>query len=275
MKIRALLSLIIAIFFISGCSTAARYRIEKNANKNIIVKVPEGKLRVGEKLTYNVEWLGVDVGIVTLSIKDIVQQNGRQAYHIVARAETTAGISKVYKIEDDISTYIDVETLLPLRFEKIQREGRYKSDEYVDFDHEKQKAFYFSRKNHSKKEYSIPKGVQDPLSCLYYFRLQDLSKKESLFTSVNIDEKSWFLETKVIKKGYVTIKGMGELEAFMVQPLPWFQGELKGKARATVWFSADEKRIPLAVITTSVPFIGTIYITLIKIEEGEEIPNNK
>lgn len=274
MKIRNLLILIIIMLFVSGCSTAARYRVEKNTDKKIVVKVPVNKLPIGEKLIYNVEWLGMDVGIVTLSVIGIVEQNGRQAYHILAKVDTTDIISKVYKIEDIISTYIDVETLLPLRFDKVQREGGYRADEYVDFNHEKQKAFYFSRKNHTKKEYTIPKDVQDPLSCLYYFRLQDLTEKNSMFTSVNIDEKNWFLETKMIKKGYVTIKGIGEVEAFMVQPLPWFQGELKGSARATVWFSADEKRIPLSVITTSIPFVGTIYITLTKIEEVKEIPND-
>lgn len=250
---------------ISGCGTVGQYRI-RGTQQEIKIEPPRAKLEIGEKLTYKVEWLGLDVGIATLSVEGITECNGRKVYHIIARAWSSPIISKIYKVEDVISTYIDVEGLYPVRFEKKQREGGYRSDEYTDFDQKKGKARYFSRLNHSKKEYNIPKNVQDPLSCLYYFRLQDADIGSSIFVNVIADEKNYLLEAKLNKKGFVNITGVGEWEAFMVEPIPWFQGKIKRKAKATMWLSADEKRIPLLMVTRGIPFIGTVTITLQKIE---------
>lgn len=255
----------LSIFLISGCAMATRYRITENG-KEIKIKTPLKTLCIGEKFIYKAEWLGLDVGIVSLSIREIIEKNGRQVYHIIATAHTTPIISKLYEVEDEISTYLDVEKLYPVRLEKKQREGGYKSDECTDFDQERNKALYFSRRSNDKKEFDIPKKVQDPLSSLYYFRLQEVDVGKSIFANVNVDEKNYLLEAKIHKKGFVNIEGVGEWEAFMVEPLPWFQGKIERKAKATIWFSADEKRIPLLVTTSGIPFVGTVTITLQKIE---------
>ncbi|MBU1061112.1 MAG: DUF3108 domain-containing protein [Candidatus Omnitrophica bacterium] len=268
MRIRELtryLLILLLVFSISGCGIGAKYRIIKKGN-GIKIEAPSKTLRVGEKFTYGIEWLGLDVGTATLSVEEITQMNGRKVYHILATANTTPAISKVYKVEDEISTYLDVEGLYPVRFEKKQREGSYRSDEYTDFDQEKGKAIYFSRLNRSKKVFDIPEKVQDPLSCMYYFRLQEADVGGSIFANLNVDEKNYLLETKVHNKGFINIKGVGEWEAFMVEPLPWFQGKIKRKAKATMWFSADEKRIPLLVKTSSIPLVGSVTISLQKIE---------
>lgn len=255
----------ISVILICGCGISRQYRIA-DKSEGITIEAPIKKLTIGEKLTYKAEWLGMDVGIATLSVQGITERNGRKVYHIVATAETTAIISKLYKVEDIISTYLDIEGLCPVRFEKQQREGGYRSDEYTDFDQEKGKAFYFSRLNHSKKEYDIPKNVQDPLSCMYFFRFQDVAVDKSIFADVNTDEKNYLLEAKILEKGFVNIKGVGEWEAFMVEPLPWFQGKVTRKAKATMWFSADARRIPLLLVTKGIPFVGSVIITLQKIE---------
>ncbi|NQT75018.1 MAG: DUF3108 domain-containing protein [Candidatus Omnitrophica bacterium] len=266
MELRKIAVLFLLISLISGCGVAAKYRIVTR-DEDVEIMLPMKELRVGERFTYKAEWLGLDVGIATLSVKEITERNGRKVYHILATAQSTPIISKIYKVEDEISTYIDVEGLYPVRFEKKQREGGYRSDEYTDFDHKKGTAFYFSRLNHTKKEYNIPKKVQDTLSCLYYFRLQDADVGKSIFANVIADEKNYLLEAKIHKKGVIRIKGVGEWEAFMVEPLPWFQGKIKRKAKATMWLSADEKRIPLLMVTRGIPFVGTVTITLQKIED--------
>lgn len=273
MRFRKLL-IFLLILLISGCGIAAKYRIIRKG-KEVEIRPPLKQLRVGEKFTYKAEWLGIDVGIATLTVKEITERNGRRVYHIIAVAQSAPLISKIYKVEDRISTYIDVEKLYPVRFEKQQREGGYRSDEYTDFDHRKGKAHYFSRLNHNKKEFNIPRKVQDPLSCMYYFRLQDVDIGRSVFANVNADEKNYLLEAKIHKKGIINIKGVGEWEAFMVEPLPWFQGKIKRKAKATMWFSADEKRIPLLMVTSGIPLVGTVTITLQKIENLDPVSDLK
>ncbi len=265
MKRVLVILLMVAFVSVSGCGVGAKLRGLRKGEE-VKIEAPLKELQVGERLTYKVEWLGLDVGIVTLTVKEITERNGRKVYHVLAVAKSAPIISKLYKVEDRISTYIDVEKLYPMRFEKRQREGGYRSDEYIDFYQQKGKAVYFSRLNHEKKEFDIPKGVQDSLSCMYYFRFQEVTVGKSVYSYVNADEKNYLLEAKIHKKGIVRIKDVGEREAFMVEPLPWFQGKLKRKAKATMWFSADEKRIPLLMVTSGIPFVGTVKVTLQKIE---------
>ena len=258
--------------FISGCGVTSSYKIKimnkaEEAKMDVKIEIPSPKLRVGEKLTYKAEWMGVDVGFATLEVKEITELNGRKVYHIVAKAETTSFVAKMFKVEDEISTYLDTKEMYPVRFDKKQKEGNRQVDEYVDFDQENGKAVCISRITNQKKEFNVPKPVHDPVSCIYYFRTSHLKPDETLFLNVHLDDKNWLLETRVADRGIVKIKNLRNWQAFMAQPLSWFQGELNKKAKVSIWFSADQDRIPLLIIVkSSIPLVGTITITLQKIE---------
>ncbi|MFA4991661.1 MAG: DUF3108 domain-containing protein [Candidatus Omnitrophota bacterium] len=253
-------------FCAAGCGIMRPYKISEQKRDDIRIEPPQPRLRIGEKFVYKAEWMGMEVGRATLLVKGITEMNGRQAYHVMAIAETTSLVSKLYKVEDVISTYIDTAEFYPLRFDKKQREGGHRSDGYLDFYQKEGKALYFSRLDNEKKEFKTPKRVQDPLSCIYYYRLSNVKAGETFSADVNLNDKNWFLEAKIMDKGVVRIPGVGEWKAFMAEPLPWFQGKLTRKAKVSIWFSADDDRIPLLVITSGIPFVGTVTITLQKIE---------
>ncbi len=267
MKLKTFLFIFTVIFFISGCGVTSSYKIRGKKPEEIKIEAPKPQLRVGEKFTYKAEWMGMDVGFATLLVKEITELNGREVYHIVAEAKTTSFAEKLFPVEDKISTYIDTKELYPIRFDKKQKEGKKIRDEYVDFDQENGKAVSVSRITNEKKEFNIPKGVHDPVSCIYYFRLSNIKPGEALFANVHLDDKNWFLETKIGNRGIIKIKNLGNWQAFMAQPMSWFQGELNKNAKVSIWFSADEQRIPiLIVVQSSIPFVGTVTITLQKIE---------
>ncbi|MCX5693444.1 MAG: DUF3108 domain-containing protein [Candidatus Omnitrophica bacterium] len=264
---RPVLFISILAFFISGCGVTSSYKIKEKKPEEIKIETPKPKLRVGEKFTYKAEWMGMDVGFATLLVEEITELNGREVYHIVAKAETTSFAAKLFPVEDEISTYLDTKELYPVRFDKKQKEGKKQTDEYVDFDQENGKAVCVSRLTNEKKEFNVPKGVQDPVSCIYYFRLSSIKEGESLFANVHLDDKNWFLETQIVNRGIVKIKDLGNYQAFMAQPMSWFQGELNKNAKVSIWFSADEERIPLLIVVKSnIPLVGTVTITLQKIE---------
>jgi hypothetical protein len=266
MKPRFFVLFFIAIF-ISGCGITSSYKIKEKRPEDIKIEIPKPKLRVGEKFTYKAEWMGMDVGSATLSVEEITELNGREVYHIVAKAVTTSFAAKLFPVEDEISTYIDTKELYPIRFDKKQKEGKKEKDEYVDFDQVNGKALYTSRLTNEKKEFNVPKGVQDPVSCIYYFRLSNIKEGESLFANVHLDDKNWFLETNIAGRGIVKIKDLGNWQAFMAQPMSWFQGELNKNAKVSIWFSVDQDRIPLLIVVkSSLPLVGTVTITLQKIE---------
>jgi len=267
MKTRIFLPIFALIFFISGCGITSSYKIKEKKPGEIKIVAPKPKLRVGEKFTYKAEWMGMDVGFAVLSVDEIMELNGREVYHISAKAETISFAAKLFPVEDEISTYLDTKELYPIRFDKKQKEGKKQKDEYVDFDQENGKAIYTSRITNEKKEFNVPKGVQDPVSCIYYFRLSNIKEGESLFANVHLDDKNWFLETRIANRGIVKIKDLGKYQAFMAEPMSWFQGELNKNAKVSIWFSVDEERMPLLIVVkSSIPLVGTVTITLQKIE---------
>lgn len=270
---------LILLLFTNGCATLEHSGLttiawEKESQEKIEIKSPLKTLQVGEKLTYSVRWLGIPVGTAVLSVRQITTINGRPAYHVVSTAKSNKFISTFYRVDDTMQAYIDRENLYTLRFEKHQREGAYRADETIDYDQVNHTAVYESRREIKGKKtvkgakMSIPEKVQDALSCLYYFRTLDgeqMKVGKSIFIKVNTEEKNWDLEVKILESKQMELLNMGAYDAFLVEPKAKFKGIFVRKGRMWIWVSADEKRIPL-IVKTKIPVVGTIYVTLRKIE---------
>lgn len=271
--------ILMSLLFINGCASVEHSGIiaiakEKKEDSRIEIKAPLGSFPVGERLTYGIRWLGIPVGTVVFSIDEKTTLNGREVYHIIYSAKSNKFASTFYKVEDEIHTYIDAENLYPLRFEKHLREGAYRMDEIIEYDQANHQASYKSKRSIKKKrtttelKVSIPPAVQDPLSCLYYFRRLNADKikvGQSVSISVNTEEKNWDLEVEILETKHMELLNMGVYESVLVEPKAKFQGIFVRKGRMWIWLSTDERRLPL-ILKTKVPIVGTIYATLEKIE---------
>jgi len=244
---RCLLSIFFLLCVLSLSLNAHAYNLELKPKEPAEVHIlPANKsLKVGEKYTYLVRWMGIPIGYASLHVKELVDLNGRQAYHIVAEAESNEFLSKFYRVKDVVHTYIDKEGLYTLRFEKYQYEGGYRSEEIIEFDQKAHRATYRSLLNKTMKEFEIPEKVQDAASCFYYFRLLDIEVGKSYFFDVNCDEKNWQLEVKVLEAKPLELLKMGVINAFVVEPYPKFKGLFVKRGRVWASFSADGQRIPL------------------------------
>ena len=269
MRYRYLIVPILFLLAISGCSSLAYFRqrqeltTARRADLSLAaLQTPVQKFRVGETLDYDIRWMGLGVGTGRLEIKGIESLEGRSVYHIVLQAKSNWFLSKFYPVKDEIHTYLDVERLIPYKFRKIQREGGYRADEEMIYDQENHKATYHSFLNESTKEMEIPPDVQDSLSILFHFRALPLEMGKSVFIDVNADEKNWRLEVKILKTGFLKLFGKDEVPALLIEPLAKFHGVFIRKGRMQIWFSLDEKRLPL-YMKARVPF-GIIEVVLKK-----------
>ncbi len=234
-------------------------------SSNPLALAESHKIKVGEKLKFSVRWLGLEVGQAEAVVLGIEEINGRKAYHIIAKAKSNSLIDIVYPVRDEHHTYMDVERLHSLRYEKIIQEGRYRADEVIEFDQENHKALYYSRKNKSKKRSLISKDVQDELSSAYWFRLQPLKAGETVHIPANADEKNWDLTVKILKKEKVDLGKLGTFEAFELEPSARFQGIFIRRGKIRGWISDDDKRLPL-MMKTKIPVLGTITVKLVSYE---------
>lgn len=231
---------------------------------------PPQKLFVGEKLVYSVRWLGIEVGRGEAEVKEIVPIRDRQAYHVVVNVRSAPILDWIYKVRDVHHSYIDVEKLHSLRYEKILKEGRYRADEVMEYDQERHVATYLSRRSGSRKEMLIPPDVQDQLSCGFWFRLQEVEPGSEIYIPVNADEKNWDMEVKILKKTKVKLGGArlprpyaGEIEALEVEPEIQYQGIFVKRGKIRGWITLDERRIPLKM-KVKIPVLGSIHARLVE-----------
>lgn len=208
---------------------------------------------MGERLIYDVYWMGVYIGTGDLQVKEKVILNGREAFHVVAVAKTNEFLSKIYPVQDEVHSWIDTQTLQTLQFQKKLSEGFYRADERVSYDAAKKTARYESLKNGSKKEFPISTPVHDLVSAFYWARRQPLEPGKSLKTVVNGDEKDWDLEVQVLRREMKEIRGHGVVDTILIEPKTRLKGVLEKRGRVWIHLKNDATRVP-ALITFKTPF---------------------
>ena len=102
----------------------------------------ERVLREGEKLVFDVTWMGIKAGQATLEARGVVQLSGQQAYHLVTTAQSAPFISKFYRVDDRSDSYLAWGPLRSLQFDKQLREGGYRHNSQTAFDHEAKVAAF-------------------------------------------------------------------------------------------------------------------------------------
>jgi hypothetical protein len=242
-----------------------------------------GVYREGERLVYDVSWLGIKAGQATLEALGMVELNGQTAYHLVTTATSTPWISKFYRVDDRSESYLAQDSPRALRFEKHLREGRYRHSSRTDFDHAKgmakfryldfgpvpreisrlEEAERFSK--YVEQEFPLTPGALDELSVLYYVRTQTLAPGNTLHARVFASRKNWDLEVKVLRRETLET-ALGRRETVVVEPLLTFEGIFQRKGRVIVWLTDDAERIPVQMQSQII--IGSFFATLVRREVG-------
>lgn len=206
---------------------------------------------VGERLEFHGRWLGIPVGSGSFEVMDIVTLEGRQAYRVRLEGRTNSVLSTFYPIHDILESFIDVETLLPLKFTKDQREGHYRAHEIVTFDHTRRVATYRSVLNDTVKEIDLPESYQDLISAFYWLRRQTLKDGQPLSLNLYTDEKIYQTQITVSGPRPLELLKRGTFSSFILEPTTKFKGLLVKRGRLWVYVTADARRLPLLFKATT------------------------
>jgi hypothetical protein len=178
----------------------------------------------GEKLVYDVSYLGMVAGKESLAVLAPITLNGHQVYPLLSTVQSSDFVSMIYSINDRIASYFDAEGLYSHRIEVKQHEGKRKRERQVDFDYSQQKAIQV--KNYcqgcapQREIFDIPPRVNDFLSAIYYFRAQNsIEIGRSVFVDVHEGGKNWKLEIRALKKETVTTP-FGTFRTIKTQAMP-------------------------------------------------------
>jgi hypothetical protein len=146
--------------------------------QNEFRKVPNETFSPGEFLKYRVfydSWMtsNLTAGYGTMEIDPLLNTtNGRETYHITVTGNSAGLFSLFYKVRDRFETFVDTQGMMPLKFIRRTREGGYKRDDDVTFDHVRKVA----QSRRATKE--ITPYVQDIVSAFYYVRTFDFDTAE-------------------------------------------------------------------------------------------------
>ena len=220
------------------------------------------QLPTDETFSYKASYLGINVGTMTVSLRGKTFVRGREAYTCEVRAQTNGFFSKVFRVDDRFVSYVDAEFFYVLRQETYRREGKYKKDSVVDFDHEKLKAYYRHLFDGSEKVIDIPYGVQDIITATYYLRSLDWAVGDVIELKIYANEKVYDFYGLVKDRKKLKIPQLGIQDAFVFEPYAKYQGEMVRKGNAVGYFSPDAgKTVFRGDVNT--PLFGKASILLI------------
>ena len=211
-----------------------------------------------EKLYFELYWLGIYVGNATF---EAVLNNGE--LRITSQVHSTPFVSTFYKVEDYAESRI-VDGA-PVHFSIKQQEGKYRSNKETIFDQSGKKVTFLNHLKETKEEHTMEgQGLWDVISGFYYLRTHSMETGKTI--SINVFDSNKFLTAEVTVMGKERIEDVNQkgIDTIIVKPVLNSDGLFKNKGTILVWFTDDERRIPVKV-ETEVP-VGKIIAKLMSRE---------
>ncbi len=218
----------------------------------------------GERLVYDIQFGAVTAGQGILEILPFENVNGFSAYHFRAEAKSSSGFDYIYKVRDRMDSYVDSVMFIVHRFTKRLREGNYKDDKLVSYDHTTHQATMITAGQENKVTVFDSLAV-DVLSSLYFLRQLPLEVGRPVHIPVHDIDKKYPLMVEVQKKETVTVPA-GKFNCIKVEPKLESEGIFKRKGKIWVWLTDDDRHVPV-MMASELPF-GAIRANLVEYRPG-------
>jgi hypothetical protein len=219
-----------------------------------------------ERLVYDVHWMGIRAGKITMTLQNQGNFRGNEAIKSEVIGETSSTFSRFFMVHDVLYSIFCKDNFYPLIFSKSIHEGKYHKNQAMDYDHIKGTA------TTPKKTFPITPGSKDPITAIYYLRSMHLDLGSEISMTANSEGKEY--PVKIHVKNRETLETpIGYFKALVLTPMPTWEGRVfeKGRSEVKLWLSDDDYRVPL-MIQMKVK-IGSMKATLVGREgPGWEIP---
>lgn len=221
--------------------------------------------RAGETLVYTIAWRLFTAGEARMHID---RAPGGRAWQASINAFSTGFVSKLYRVDDSITSTFDAVSLCSQSVVKTQNEGRRHRDIRIDFQRNRKVAAMresdAATGQHLKQaENPIPDCAYDVVSALYYVRSLPLEIGRTFDLQLNDGGKTLPITVEVQAREDVKTEA-GTFHAIRVEPRLTGGSLLRSNGRIQVWFTDDAQR--LLVQLKARLFVGTISATLQQME---------
>jgi len=226
-----------------------------------------------EQLTFEVSWVGARAGTIVMTSQQSDSQITPGHLRVRVKADTSKFFSRFFRVRDQFESCFQQDDFRSLMFRKKIREGRYRRIERTTFDHPNGTFQRLTGKLFFQKTLSgtIPAGVLDPISSLYYMRARSLVIGEQLVFKAYADGKSYEIFVR-IEQGKTIKTSAGQWDTVRLTPMPTFEGRVfrKGESKLSIWLATTEPRLPV-LIEADLP-IGSLRAELTSVSSGAAVP---
>jgi len=206
----------------------------------------------GEQLVFKMNYLNLSVATLQFQIIDTVQNS----YHLKIHARASRTARLLFKLDNVYETFFDRTTFLPGRAIKKIHQKNIQHDLTINYDQQQNRASIGD-----SISWFIPADCYDYFSLLYLLRSRELNAGDSLHYHLDSEFLISQVAVKVLPEREVIQVPAGKFESIKLavkfsavshQPRPWKTDLLTNRlakpgSRLLIWFSNDQKRLPLKI----------------------------
>ena len=197
----------------------------------------------GERLRFIIYYGIFDGGYIDAEL-NMVNYEGKKAYHSKMLAKTVGITDRLYKVRDEYQAYFDPETILPYKSIRDISEGKYKKYNVVTYDYDSLKVT-----NIEGNVFDITPDIRDMVSVFHVVRNFDFEKmkyNEIIKFNTFFDNELFPFDMRY--RGTETIKTrLGKFKCVKLVPYVEPGRIFNSEDDMTIWLSADRNHVPVRV----------------------------
>jgi hypothetical protein len=223
----------------------------------------------GEKVSYRGSWNGIPLTAVDIRTSSL-WLDGKKAFQVDVDARTQKGPDFLWRMRDSVQSVFEAGTFWPRQFVLRQRENSRSTDTNAFYDQTEKKWTVSRLRGKESSRFEIDSAnTFDTITATYLVRSLDLKVGDQLRFYTLGTKNRYLVTLEVVGREAVTTQ-VGTFDAYRITA----QAQNLNKSRradkmrrATVWISADSRRLPLKLQSQS--FFGSVYLEIVKSEGSQ------
>ncbi len=200
----------------------------------------------GETLEYELDAMGIaQAGRLTTRILPI--REGKLPVEV--RAQTNTLFSKVRRVKGLATTYLDSQTLHPVRYVEDAMENEVRKYAAVSFNPKERRVHveYKIGNRGGQNQFRSATDALDATATVYLMRQLPLKQGIILCFDVYGLRRLWRLSAKVEAREHISL-AIGEFEAWHISGTAVRLDDYRQRREIHLWISDDQRRLPLAML---------------------------
>lgn len=231
----------------------------------VVAAVP---FAVGEELVFKAKFGILPAGSAKMRVESIDTIRGRPAYHVVFAID---GGVPLFRVHDRYESWIDRETLSSLRHHQDISEGRYHRNTTYEI--------FPDRAEFQKDSGALERSVSNPLddgSFIYAIRAAGVRVGETRRDDRYFRPDRNPVVLTGLREDTVTV-GAGTFPSTVIRPTIKANGIFSEGGQAEVWFSSDDRRLPVQLKSRFAKFSLTLTLESVTTPDAtpKQVPGSR